>query len=65
MRPERELAVAVETNTVTIPQAEYLRDPATAFREVDNGLRVAVLDADGCERMVIYPGTIADIPDEL
>jgi len=55
-------ALIQEAATVSISQDEYLKQPATALAEVSYGQQVEVLAADGSLRLVIYPGTIADVP---
>lgn len=54
---------AQQQTTVSFSVVEYLKDPTAALAEAGYGHRVELLDADGNPRVVIYPGSIADVPD--
>lgn len=52
-----------ERATVTFSESEYLKQPSVALTAASHGQRVEILSDDGSTRVVIYPGTIADVPD--
>jgi hypothetical protein len=52
-----------EPNSVAFYESDYLKEPSAALAEVACGQRVELLAADGSSRVVIYPGSIADVPD--
>jgi hypothetical protein len=51
------------STTVTFSEADYLQRPSLALAEATSGQRVELLTSDGTARVVIYPGSIADIPE--
>lgn len=52
-----------EPATVSFSETEYLKQPSVALAEATYGQRVELRAADGSTRVVIYPGSIADVPD--
>lgn len=52
-----------EPTTVSFSVSEFLKQPSRVLAETSRGRRVELLAADGSTHVVIYPGSIADVPD--
>jgi len=55
-------AVVDKPATLSFSEAEFLKRPREVFAKVESGHRVEIIGADGTTNMVLFPGTIADVP---
>ena len=51
---------ASKTKTISYSMAEFISNPAAAYAKVQSGQRVILTGKDASNRIVIYPGTLAD-----